>query len=104
MRRLVERPSCLNNTQARKEQASAGGTFSTKRPHFVAPELYQLERIQDPREKAHAIRALKSSWRDDPKSAFNDVKHGDHKSAVEWMQRLYQAESELGPMDEDQQE
>src|SRR5207249_1766930 len=36
-----------NNNIARKEQAGAGGTFSTKRPAFVAPELYRIEAIKD---------------------------------------------------------
>jgi hypothetical protein len=79
----------------------AGGWMKTTRPHTVAPELYALETIQDPRERTHAIRSLKSQWRDDPKSAFNDTSHGDHKNAIEWMGRLYQAESELGPQPED---
>jgi hypothetical protein len=79
----------------------SGGTFSTKRPHYVSPELYRIEAIKDPRERAHAIRALRSEWRDNPKSPFNDVNHGDHKTAVENMSRLYRAEAEL-PQPEDE--
>jgi hypothetical protein len=90
------------NAVARKEQHSPGGWMKTTRPHTVAPELYALEKIQDPRERVHAIRALKSQWRDDPKSAYNDTAHGDHKNAIEWMSRLYQAEADLGPQQEDE--
>ena len=87
---------------ARHEQHSPGGWMKTTRPHTVAPELYALEKIQDPRERIHAIRSLKSQWRDDPKSAYNDTSHGDHKNAVEWMSRLYQEESALGPQPDDE--
>jgi hypothetical protein len=90
------------NAVARHEQHSPGGWMKTTRPHTVAPELYALEKIQDPRERIHAIRSLKSQWRDDPKSAYNDTSHGDHKNAVEWMSRLYQEESALGPQPDDE--
>jgi hypothetical protein len=86
---------------AAKPKEAPGGWMKTARPHYISPELYRIEAIQDPRERVHAIRALRSEWRDNPKSAFNDVNHGDHKSAVEWLQRLYQAEQELGPQPED---
>jgi hypothetical protein len=78
--------------------------MKTTRPHFVPSELYRIEAIRDSREKVHAIRELKSQWRNDPKSAFNDTAHADHKSAVDAMNRLYNAEAEFGPMKEDPQE
>ena len=54
-----------NNTVARKEQASKGGTFKIMRPHMVPAELDAIERITDVREKVHAIRQQKAAWRDD---------------------------------------
>lgn len=101
---IVQRYKALelaHNEQARHEQHSPGGWMKTTRPHALAPELYALEKIKDPRERVHAIRSLKSQWRDDPKSAYNDTAHGDHKNAVEWMQRLYREEEALGPTVED---
>jgi hypothetical protein len=50
----------------------------------------------------HAIRALKSQWRDDEKSPFNDVQHPEHRNYVGAMDRLYRAEAEIGPMPEDE--
>ena len=91
-----------HNEQARHEQHSPGGWFKTTRPHALAPELYAIERIADPRERAHAIRRQQAAWRDDPKSPFSDTSHPDHKNAVEWMQRLYQADEELGAQPEDE--
>jgi hypothetical protein len=88
-----------HNSQAKP--AYTGGTFKTRRPHYVAPELYQIEKIQNQRERAHAIRALKSQWLSDPKSAYADTSHPDHKSAVDNMRRLYEHEAELGRQPED---
>jgi hypothetical protein len=96
---IVERHDQLeaqHNAVARKEQASAGGVFKTTRPHYVHLELYRLEVIKDPRERVHAIRAWRSEMRDNPTSAFNNLKHAEHKNAIEWVQRSYQAESEIG--------
>jgi hypothetical protein len=90
-----------NNAIALKERAVKTG-LGKPRPHYVAPELYRIEAIKDPRERIHAIRAQRAAWRDDPNSAYNDVRHGDHKWAVENMQRLYLAESELPPQPEDE--
>jgi hypothetical protein len=90
-----------SSTTRQAKPAYSGGTFKTRRPYYAAPELYQIEKIADPRERVHAIRVLKSQWRDDPKSAYNDTSHGDHKNAVEWMQRLYQAKAELPQQPED---
>ena len=90
-----------HNEQARHEQHSPGGWMKTTRPQSVPNELYALERITDPREKVHAIRNLKAEMRNNPLSAFNDVKNPDHKNAVEAMNRLYIAESELGKQPED---
>ena len=56
----------MNNESAKPTYS--GGTFSTKRPHYVSPELYRIEAIKDPRERAHAIRAEKSRLRDDRKA------------------------------------
>jgi hypothetical protein len=88
-----------HNSQAKP--VYTGGTFKVGRPHYVSPELYRIEAIKDPRERAHAIRAEKSRLRDDPKSPFSDTSHPDHKSAVNWMDRLYRAEAEL-PQPEDE--
>lgn len=101
--RQYDQLETANNIQARKEAAGAGGTFKTTRPHYVAPDLYRIEAIKDPRERVHAIRALRSQWRDDPKHPYNDVNHADHKSAVENMSRLYQEESNLGKQPEDRE-
>jgi hypothetical protein len=90
-----------NNAVARKEQAGSGGWMSTKRPHSIPAELHAIERIADVREKVHAIRQQKAAWRDDPKSPFNDAGHPEHKNHVEAMNRLYQAEADLGPQPED---
>jgi hypothetical protein len=93
-----------NNEIARHEDKiknGAGGTMKISRPHYVAPELYALNKIQDPRERIHAIRALKSQWRDDPQSHYNNQKSPEHKNAIEWMSRLYQEEEALGKLPED---
>ena len=50
-----------NNTVARKEQASKGGTFRITRPHMAPAELDAIERITDVREKVHAIRQQNGS-------------------------------------------
>jgi hypothetical protein len=104
-RETVDRHNLLltqHNEIADKERSGTGGGWMpTTRPHALAPELYALEKIKDPRERIHAIRSLKSQWRDDPKSAYNDASHGDHKNAIAWMSRLYQAEEALGPQPED---
>jgi hypothetical protein len=86
----------------RKEQHSPGRWMPTARPHSIPRELYDIEGIADTREKVHAIRGLRSQWRDDPKSAYNDTSHGDHKNAVAWMSRLYKAEADLAPQPEDE--
>jgi hypothetical protein len=102
---IVQRYKALefaHNEQARKEQHSPGGWMKTSRPHSIPRELYDIERIAGVREKVHAIRGLRSRWRDDPKSAYNDTSNGDHKNAIEWMSRLYQAEQDLGPQPEDE--
>jgi hypothetical protein len=91
----------LNNTQARKEQASSGGWMKTSRPHSIPAELHALERIQDPRERTHAIRQLTAEWRDNTKSPYSDAKHPEHRNYVQAMTRLYEAERELGPQPED---
>jgi hypothetical protein len=101
---LVKRYNDLefaHNEQARHEQHSPGGWMSTARPHRVPSELHAIERIADVRERVHAIRQQKTAWRDDPKSPFNDASHPEHKNYVEAMNRLYIAESELGPQPED---
>ena len=78
-----------------------GGTMKATRAHYIHPDLYRIEAIENPREKAHALRAWRSEMRDNPKSPFNDVKNPDHKNAIEWIQRTYEAEAEIGPMPED---
>jgi hypothetical protein len=90
-----------NNAQARREQAGAGGTFKTTRPHMIPAELHAIERIADPRERVHAIRQQRAAWRDDKASPYNDVSHPEHKNYVEAMSRLYQAEADLGKQPED---
>jgi hypothetical protein len=103
-KKIVERHNELetaNNVVARREQAVKGGTFKTARPHTLPRAFYDLERISDPREKAHAIREMRAQMRDNKESAFNLANHPEHRNAVEQMQRLYAAESELGPLPED---
>jgi hypothetical protein len=90
-----------HNEQARHEQHSPGGTFSTKRPYAIPRDLFDLERITDSRERLFAVRQLRASWRDNPQSAFNDVKNPEHANHVSAMQRLYEHEAELEPAPED---
>jgi hypothetical protein len=68
-----------NNAQARKEQAGSGRWMKTTRPHSIPAELHAIERIADPRERTHAIRAQKAAWRDNPQSPFSDASHPEHK-------------------------
>jgi hypothetical protein len=103
-KKIVERRNELeasNNTIARKEQAGSGGWMSTRRPPSIPSELFDLERIQDPRERTFAIRELRSRWRDDKASPFNDVQHPEHRNHVQAMQRLYQEKESLGRQPED---
>jgi len=91
-----------NNEVARAEVARRqGGTFKISRPHTLPHELFDLERVADPKERLHGIRELRSRWRDDKASAYNDVNHGDHKSAVDAMRRLYEAEEALSQTPKD---
>ena len=99
--REYDRLEAANNTVAYLEQASKGGTFKTTRPPSIPSDLFRIEKIADPRERAFAIRELRSQWRDNPQSAFNDVKNPEHHNHVQAMRRLYEAESELGPLPED---
>jgi hypothetical protein len=88
-----------HNAQAKP--AYSGGTFKTRRPFALPKELFDIEKIADSRERLFAIRRLRGEWRDNEKSPFNDVQHPEHKNYTQAMQRLYQAESELGPAPED---
>jgi hypothetical protein len=99
--RQYDQLETANNAQARREQAGAGGTFKTTRPHMIPAELHAIERIADVRERVHAIRQQRAAWRDDPKSPFNDARHPEHANHVQAMQRLYAAESELEKQPED---
>jgi hypothetical protein len=78
-----------------------GGWMPTTRPHSIPRELYDISRISDARERVHAIRELKSRWRDDEKSPFNDVHHPERRNYIGAMDRLYRAEEELGRQPED---
>jgi hypothetical protein len=51
---FLRAPPRLRSSCARPEVRAAGGTFKTARPHMVAPEMYELERIADPPERVHA--------------------------------------------------
>jgi hypothetical protein len=91
-----------HNAQAKP--AYSGGTFKTARPFAIPKELFDLERIAGSRERLFALRQLRSEWRDNPKSPYNDVQHPEHKNYIGAMTRLYEAEQALGPVAEDPQE
>lgn len=88
-----------NNEQAYRERAPKTG-MGKPHPHYIPSELHAIERITDVREKVHAIRQQRAAWRNDPQSAFSNDRDPNHVHAVEWMHRLYEAESELGPQPE----
>lgn len=104
--RLVDRYRHLekehNDAADAARPKGAGGWMPTTRPHSIPADLYRIEKIGDVRERVHAIRELKSQWRDDKASPFNDINHPEHKNYIGAMDRLYRAEAELGGQPEDE--